>query len=166
VQRPAAEPELSPASVDLRPPGLQLSSSEVEFLARLGRLVPNPRAAKRMVNVYRLVRIGIPDGELAAFAGNEAGGPYQTVQVLLAILTGSPARADDIFRALLRAADSDDVATVIDAATGGMTPDIGTEIIRLRNESGLSMTVPECRRWCPVLARFSFHTRELATRPV
>jgi WD40 repeat protein len=159
------EPLDSPGLINLRPPGLQVSQPEVEFLAGLGRLVPNPRAAKRMVNIYRLVRIGIPDADLVAFIGNQDGGPYQTVQVLLAILTGSPSYASEVFRALLNAADEDDVVAVVEAA--GTSRDnhqirrIGQEIARLRSETGLSITIPECRRWSATLARFSFHTRHL-----
>jgi hypothetical protein len=29
-------------------------------MGQLGRLVSTPRAAKRMVNIYRLARIGVP----------------------------------------------------------------------------------------------------------
>jgi hypothetical protein len=42
-----------------------------------------------MINIYRLVRISIPGEDLPAFTGDEKGGPYQAVQVLLAIPTGS-----------------------------------------------------------------------------
>ncbi|HXJ24666.1 MAG TPA: P-loop NTPase fold protein, partial [Streptosporangiaceae bacterium] len=57
------------ATPDLRPRGLQVSQPEVEFLGRLGPVLPTPRAAKRLVNLYRLVRISIPEADLAAFAG-------------------------------------------------------------------------------------------------
>jgi hypothetical protein len=94
-QDPAQDPLIGQAGrhrdaiPDLRPLGLQLSQPEVEFMARLGPLLPTPRAAKRLVNLYRLVRIGIPDAQLAAFTGTDAGGPYQAVQILLAVLVGS-----------------------------------------------------------------------------
>jgi hypothetical protein len=83
---------------------LQLTQAEVEFMGRLGELIPTPRAAKRLVNIYRLVRIGIPDGELAGFVGDEKGGSYQAVQVLLAILIGHPEFARDVFRVLIEGA--------------------------------------------------------------
>src|ERR1700722_8644894 len=41
-------------AVELPPQQLQVSAAEVDFMARLGRLLPTPRAAKRLVNVYPL----------------------------------------------------------------------------------------------------------------
>jgi hypothetical protein len=153
--------------IDLRPPGLEISQAEIEFLARLGGLVPTPRAAKRMVNIYRLVRIGVPDEDLPAFTGDEKGGPYQAVQVLLAILTGSPAVAGDVFQALLEAPPADNVLNVLQemrSRTDLQEPlnRIENEISVLAIEAGFSLTAADCQRWCPVLARFSFRTRELA----
>ena len=97
---------------DLRPLGLQVSQPEAEFLTRLGPLLPTPRAAKKLVNLYRLVRIGIADSGLAAFTGSEAGGQYQVVQILLAVLVGSPAAAQRIFRELMAATPDSDILTV------------------------------------------------------
>lgn len=153
--------------IDLRPPGLELSRAEIEFMARLGGLIPTPRAAKRMVNIYRLVRIGIPDEELPAFTGDEKGGPYQAVQVLLAILTGSPTVAGDIFRALLEAPPADSVLSVLqemrhEPSSREDLSGIENELIKLGAEAGLSLTTADCHCWCPELARFSFHTRDLA----
>ena len=120
-----------------------------------------------MVNIYRLVRISIPDADLAAFAGHEKGGPYQAVQLLLAILTGSPAAAGDVFRALLEAPPADDVLTVLKAARAttaapGVLGRVENELAALQAEAGLSLTAADCQPWCPVVARFSFRTRDLA----
>ncbi len=98
-------PGAAEATVELRPLGLQVSQAEVEFMARLGGLLPTPRVAKRLVNLYRLVRIGVRSGELADFVGDENGGPYQAVQVLLAILVGHPEFAREVFRVILGSAD-------------------------------------------------------------
>ncbi len=154
-------------TIDLRPSGLQLTQAEVEFMGRLGELIPTPRAAKRLVNIYRLVRIGIPDGELAGFVGDEKGGSYQTVQVLLAILIGHPEFARDVFRVLIEGAHGGDLVTVVEEVgeVGGETRTFGIikgELTKIREESSLSASVSECRRWCPQLARFSFYTRDLA----
>jgi hypothetical protein len=65
---------------DLRPEGLRLRDVETEFMARLGPLLPTPRAAKKLVNLYRLVRIRTRDQDLAAFIADDT---YQVVQVLL-----------------------------------------------------------------------------------
>jgi WD40 repeat protein len=168
---PPDEPSSGAVVIDLRPPGLQVSQAEIEFLTRLGGLLPTPRASKRMVNVYRLVRISVPDDELLAFVGDENGGRYQTVQVLLAILTGAPLAAGAVFRALLAASPDDDVATVIEAAEvkGEGTASfalVKKQLARLQKDAAPAMTIAECQNWCPTLARFSFNTRDLAGPPV
>jgi hypothetical protein len=161
-------------TVDLRPRGLQVSVAEIEFLARLGGLLPTPRAAKRLVSIYRLVRIGVPDAGLASFLGDENGGPYQTVQLMLAVLAGHPEWAREIFVVLLGDAGGGtgaggDLASV----AAGMVPTgsqphpfgmIHDFLIRLRAEAPAALSLTEARRWCPRLARFSFYTRELAGR--
>ncbi|MBO0821158.1 MAG: hypothetical protein J2P26_09940, partial [Nocardiopsaceae bacterium] len=154
--------EPKPPVVELRPKSLQLSRPEIEFMTRLGGLLPTPRAAKRLVNIYRLVRIGIPEAELSAFTGD--GAPYRAVQVLLAILVGHPKAARTIFTDLL-APDTDDLATVAGKwdETDASFLVIKTELSRLRAERSLTVTAADCQRWCPLLARFSFYTRDLAT---
>jgi WD40 repeat protein len=154
------------ATVELRPLGLQVSPVEVEFMARLGGLVRTPRAAKRLVNIYRLVRIGIPDGELARFTAS--GGAFRAVQVLLALLVGHPEFAREVFRAVLEGTHGEDLLAVVEEVEGGggdthsfgMITDFLAEI---GAETGVTVGIDECRRWCPRLARFSFYTRELVT---
>lgn len=160
--------------VELRPPGLQVSQAEVEFMARLGELLPTPRAAKRLVNLYRLVRIGVRGAELAEFVGDEAGGPYQAVQVLLAMLVGHPEFAREVFREILGGASEGDgagghadLAALVEEAGGTADKPHSFGIIygfllKVRDEAPAAVSIAECRRWCPHLARFSFYTRELA----
>ena len=156
---------------DLRPLRLQLSQPEVEFMTRLGPLLPTPRAAKRLVNLYRLVRIGITDSGLAAFTGSEAGGPYQVVQILLAVLVGSPAAAQRIFRELLSATADSDVLTIFakaatpDFAEGHLCARISAELARIAKDTPLLTATREYQRWCPTLARYSFHTRTMTAEP-
>ena len=47
------------ATSELRPLSLQLTQPEVESMTRMSALLPTPRAAKKLVNLYRLVRIGV-----------------------------------------------------------------------------------------------------------
>ena len=156
---------------DMRPLGLQLSQPEVEFMTRLGPLLPTPRAAKRLVNLYRLVRIGIPDSDLAAFTGSEAGGPYQVVQILLAVLVGSPATAQRIFHELMAATPDTDILTIFakaasaDFAEGHLCARIGAELAKIAEATPLLAATGEYQRWCPALARYSFHTRTMTAEP-
>ncbi len=140
-------------------------------MTRLGPLIPTPRAAKRLVNLYRLVRISIPDSSLAAFtgslaaSGSETDGPYQVVQVLLVVLVGKPAAAERIFRQLMDAPTDSDILTVLakvaDAGLveGPFCSRLSTELTRIAERTPLTIAINEYQRWCPRLARYSFHTR-------
>ena len=155
---------------DLRPLGLQLSRREIEFMARLGPLLPTPRAAKRLVNLYRLVRIGIPDSQLAAFSGTEAGGPYQAVQILLAVLVGSPAAAQLIFGDLMTAPSGNDIITIFTSAARAHAADghrcarIAAALAAIAEDTPLLTDPEEYKHWCPTLARYSFHTRTMTAQ--
>jgi hypothetical protein len=129
-------------------------------MVRLGPLLSTPRAAKKLVNLYRLVRIGIPEAGLQAFIGP---GGYQVVQILLAVLVGSPDAAPAIFAAIRAAPGDADIADVV----RGAGPAAGTRIAEFID--GIRQATPEAvadiqayQRWCPTLARYSFHTRSLA----
>jgi hypothetical protein len=156
------------ATPDLRPRGLQVSQPEVEFLGRLGPVLPTPRAAKRLVNLYRLVRISIPEADLAAFAGTGDGqSEYKFVQILLAILVGSPAMAQRVFKEIMAAPADSDIRKVLgkiaaaDGGTGAYTR-ISAVLDQAVTDVSLRTEAAAYQSWCPRLARYSFHTRELA----
>jgi WD40 repeat protein len=165
--RTAEEP--GPDLPDLRPLGLQLSQAEIEFMARLGAVMPTPRAAKRMANLYRLVRIGIPDSDLADFIGTENGGPYQVVEILLSVLAGSPATAQRIFQEVRSAAGGSDIRAVFAGATdytqGDFCGRLHEALATIAGDTPLLTAVEEYQRWCPELARYSFHTRAMTGTP-
>jgi hypothetical protein len=79
-----------PAEVELRPRQLEISEAELEFMSGLAPLVSTPRAAKRLVNLYRLVRARLLDRDVDAFVASDE---YRAVLVLLAT-AGEPGRAD------------------------------------------------------------------------
>jgi hypothetical protein len=158
---------------DLRPPGLQLNPIETQFMAQLGTLLPTPRAAKKLVNLYRLVRIAIPETELGSFVTDRS---YQVVQLLLAILVGSPTASHTIFTAILRADPQQDLATLLDEdkpptepgqweATRAVRDRLCAQLHELAGTGGFTMdtSLHRYQQWCPRLARYSFHTRAIAT---
>ena len=59
-------------------------------------LIRSPRAAKRFVNVYRLLRTSVEANELETFVNKNKTGEYQAVQLLLAIQTGYPDQAAEV----------------------------------------------------------------------
>ncbi|WP_189265605.1 P-loop NTPase fold protein [Streptomyces fuscichromogenes] len=163
VRGPAPEP------ADLLPPGLRIGTAEITFMTRLGALLPTPRAAKRLVNLYRLVRIGVPATDLPAFASSSGPAPFQAVQILLAVLAGSPRAAEELFRRLLACQDDD--TALADLCTRSAEGPQGFDrlaralpgVLRdLSADQEIPLTVGHYRRWCADLTRYSFHTRGLA----
>ncbi|MGN6258418.1 MAG: P-loop NTPase fold protein [Solirubrobacterales bacterium] len=91
-----------PAGIDLKPRGLIVNSYEVDFMAKLGGLIRTPRAAKRLTNLYRLLRASLSEAELEEllrFDDRTAG--FCCVQLLLAIAISSPLLAAPLFREVL-----------------------------------------------------------------
>ena len=74
------------------PEQLDLTEPELEFFTSLAPLVRTPRATKRMINIYRILRVTRDLGPASQFLGpHNRAGDYQAVIQLLAMLTGFPA---------------------------------------------------------------------------
>ena len=89
----------TPAGVSLEPRPLIITDDEQEFITGLLLLIPTPRMAKRLVNVYRLIKARVTPGDLAAFE-ETASGRFRPVLLLLAILFGRPRQAEELLRRL------------------------------------------------------------------
>jgi KAP family P-loop domain/Clp amino terminal domain, pathogenicity island component len=106
-KKPAAgqtKSESTTAAIDPNPEHLQLESWERAFMKELHELIPSPRATKRFINIYRLIRASVDLDErlvLEEFIGNEKQGKYRAALLLLAILTGYPDQAAEILRELV-----------------------------------------------------------------
>lgn len=76
----------------LNPEQLDFKAWEKEDLDRLWPLFRTPRSVKRFVNIYRLLRAGLPSHEdVVCFEGTrEQPGEYQQVLLLLAMVTAFP----------------------------------------------------------------------------
>ncbi len=85
---------------------LQLEHWEREYLKRLFPLIPTPRATKRLVNVYRLLRAITTGEQRQSLLGDERHGGYRAVLLLLAMVTAFPAEATAIIRELLEGQES------------------------------------------------------------
>ncbi len=145
------------ASYDL-PIGLLVDPREVDFMCRLNVLIPTPRAAKRFVNTYRLIRAPLAGAELSAFVGTEDyPGPYKGVMLLLAIMIGYPAAAEQIFPALA-AADGRSWAEVLVKAEPAGDDDAASLASVLPDLRRLE-PLPEpglMRPWLSAVSRYSF----------
>ncbi|MGV9855651.1 P-loop NTPase fold protein [Streptomyces sp. NPDC003442] len=159
----AAEPDEANSG---GPAQLQLQPHEITFMTHVGSLTQTPRATKKLVNLYRLVRIGVLPADLPRFEGNaQIPGEHQVVQILLALLVGSPRQCEKVFRAILVASPTTKITEVL----RGLPSDVpvGNEmaqlIERLSVGAPVVMDAAVYQQWCPELARFSFYTRNLAT---
>lgn len=86
---PTRPTKLKP-EIELRPEGLRITGAEIDFLSRLRSLARTPRSAKRLANLYRLVRATLSTPELDDLL--EARPPqFGCVQLLLGIVVGFPA---------------------------------------------------------------------------
>ncbi|HVE82856.1 MAG TPA: P-loop NTPase fold protein, partial [Myxococcales bacterium] len=110
AERPEPEPEPAPAPaapqgsgrdgapppspVDLSPRGLEIEEDELTHLKKLVGLLGSPRAAKRLVNLYRIVRAGFDDEALDDFIA----GSYRLYQIFLAAVVGMTQEAMQLFR--------------------------------------------------------------------
>ncbi|MCX4920188.1 P-loop NTPase fold protein [Streptomyces sp. NBC_00687] len=166
---PAPEPESADGptpgpDTDPTPVQLQLEETEIAFMSQMGGLTRTPRAAKKLVNLYRLARIGVDPDDLAAFVGTEAiPGEHQAVQILLALLVGSPDQAATVFRHILEAPPTSKITEALrdlpaDVPAGAQAADLIEEMTTSRP---VLMDTAVYQQWCPKLARFSFYTRNL-----
>ena len=74
---------------------------ERDALKEYHALIKTPRGATRLLNTYRLVRAGVPEGDWKIFCGDERkSGEFRIAMLLLAASAGCPAVARDWFAAL------------------------------------------------------------------
>jgi len=149
---------------DLTPATLYLTDVELRSIKAVAPLIRTPRAAKRLVNTYRLARASLDAEELPAFVGRGSDpGTHRAALILLAILIGFPSHAAALFQALLdggddagwsefvadfagRKADRDQLLKAIVDATGELSPPPGLAAYKL---------------WAGRVGRYSFYTSRL-----
>jgi hypothetical protein len=180
---PADQQAQGPA-VELTPPALRIDPAELRFMQSLAPFITTPRAAKRLVNSYRLLRAQLDEVELTQFVDPETGeGDHQAVLVLLAILIGFPNQAaaifgvvsdpnprhyDDFWQLLdsLRPVDrSADQATDLQQADREAWRRLLEYLDALRHDGTLAAPLPLApfRRWIFQVARLSFQIGHLVT---
>src|ERR1700754_1331073 len=77
---------------DLAPRSLTFTTHEVEYMKKLVPLIGrSPRAVKRFLNCYRLIKVGLGPAEFEKFVGeNGEALPYKAAMILLGVITGTP----------------------------------------------------------------------------
>jgi len=84
--RPAPARSRRPLASNLTPRNLEITRDEMENMQRLHDLLPSPRAVKRMVNLYRIVRARFDDDSIDYLLD----GRYKLEQLFLAAVVGAP----------------------------------------------------------------------------
>jgi hypothetical protein len=111
---------------------LKISQTELEYMDAVAPLMPRtPRSVKRFVNIYRLYKAALSTPGLAHFLGTpERPGNFRAVQVLLALVTGTPRLAKGVFDQLRGQAlqDDDPLSELVKRLRGDSNnPDTGDE---------------------------------------
>jgi hypothetical protein len=138
----AAASRLLPRRPHLRPRQLEITQEELDFIATLAPLVHSPRGAKRLINLYRLLRARLHTDELSDFL--EKPEPGCRAALLLLALTAGPSDPSDLFAAI---EDAPETATwrelLADFPHWNLGMDAPTDITTYQ-------------RWLPMVRRFSF----------
>ena len=145
----------TPRQPDLNPSSLQIQSWEREFAQTLFAFIPTPRAAKRFVNVYRLLKAPLSGDALRNFEGTEdQPRDFQAAMLLLAVVVGMPQQADKLFKVIMSGGNpgtkwqqffTENLS--LSAAQSGVLAKVGL---------GVDLSV--FRVWAPRVARFTFET--------
>jgi hypothetical protein len=153
---PGYERHIGPAVIDdVTPVALRVTPAETEYMGSLGSLVTTPRAAKRLVNVYRLIRAGIMADHIPSYIST---GEYMVVLILAAILVGMPSAAAGVFDYLLSKEGTVNVAA--DGLSGTLS-DLDmkalSEVLRHAAKRGsAAAAVVTYQHWIPQVRRLSF----------
>jgi hypothetical protein len=86
--------EATGAPIDPNPQRLNVTDDEKAALSALGAMISTPRSAKRLVNIYRLIKARLPDDEVERYVEQ---GNYEIVAVLLGCLVGFPSGSRALF---------------------------------------------------------------------
>jgi hypothetical protein len=162
--------------IDRHPEHLLIDGPERSFMKALYEFIPSPRAGKRFINIYRLLRASVKDEERRRFVGDETGGEYQCALVLLAMLTGYPSEATEILEALLKREHSGNWGEFIQSAKDRIHNQNQKVIAvatskrseqtahRKGSESPQSYPLPVVQRWDELFANLATVGGDLAGR--
>jgi hypothetical protein len=156
---------------------LEIRGFELESMDALSPLLGrSPRALKRFINVYRLIKARMSPAEHGAFLRRTNGelGDYEAVLILLAVDTGLPEISRRVFDALLEHAqkhpkktDLDSLKSALDEAFERSTPEWDT-LKAWISAQGVTAdaddVAPKLAKWVPVVSRYSLQAARLDAR--
>jgi hypothetical protein len=164
---------------------LTLTPHEVRYLADMSPLLSTPRAVKKLLNLYQLVRAGVPEDDLDGVFLERNTGEYREVAILLAMLVGVPSHAAILLDEILngpasQARDLSHIVAALRTEHKKSHVDVNTRQVRqcpaclnwhrieagltaITGTSGVPSSVAAYRRWAREISRYSFHTESLWT---
>jgi len=140
------------------PERLVISEAERTLLGVLAQLVPTPRATKRVLNSYRMLKVCAGSREVESFGPERR--EYEVVIVLLALLLGNDS-AGAAFEAVMAADVDESIWQVIQETTTSTSPAADSEsLVRLlKSELRELVSVVDVgtyQRWVPLVSRFTY----------
>jgi hypothetical protein len=158
----AAEPRDDAPSVEgVAPQQLRIRPEEAEFLPRIASLLDTPRAVKKAVNLYVLLRAGIPDDELDAFLGDERGGRFQAAALLIAGIVSCPSEARGLLERILRAEPDEPIGSVLRDEPSSVCTRLAGVIDRFAHEFPLLGRASTYQPLARTVARYGFESYAL-----
>jgi hypothetical protein len=136
----ASEAGMPPPEFDLTPGDLVITRDELDFMRRLAPLFATPRAAKRLVNIYRLLRVSAGAERL------ERRKAYEYALVLLSLTIAFPALAGDVFRMIARKTQ-EDWSALLDSLQPRPSDPPG----RIENELSSELSPSEAAAWAKLV---------------
>ena len=111
---------------------MQLARNEQDLLAEVAAIVRTPRGVKKLVNLYRLVRVGPQAVADPKFAAPEVGAG-NAVALLLAAVVGMPKVATRVLTALAVAPNRSTLTEVLDDAASHVIAVMTTQTMTVRS---------------------------------
>ncbi|MEO1049733.1 MAG: P-loop NTPase fold protein [Bacteroidota bacterium] len=146
--------------INLNPQSLSITTSEVEYMRALGDIAGrSPRAIKRFINVYRLLKASIPEAAQGRFTSEH--GEFKSYLLLLAILTGRPSSAPLFIEMVSKEGNNTTSKTFINKLKKHETMDNKwvrfCALLEAFNQSKTSrISIEQLKKCIPQAVRFSF----------
>jgi hypothetical protein len=150
------------------PDPLRISAEEAAFVEDIaGLLSDRPRALKRLVNIYRLLKASLPDIERASFVDVSPSSAYRVCLIQLALFTGHPRLAPSFVAAIGKVRDESEAKSGNPESPGAnlqewfddlaqpIDPDLQTAFYLIPNPHVLLLE--PFRRWLPLTSRYLFN---------
>lgn len=137
---------------------LEMSDPELQFFQQLGAIVGrSPRAVKRFINLYRILKASHKKARVVGFS--EQNGGFQVPLFLLAVICGSPKEAEQLFRFFKQQVDNNCLHHTLVDASNYLETAGWLRLINALNESidiiG-TFELKSIKDWIPDVARFSY----------